>query len=177
MQSTIPEYDWGQNTEDSSSHDLDKINIPSPPAGLVYGRKKGQHINGKGLVNAASKHPLIFLDSIRQWFDALKWRVRDHVEPNSPKTSATFLECVIDYEPTSGYSLDGARGGCLSCGQKAKRLAYNTRCRTKVNGIKWNGLAMTPTKAIRPTTDATSLTPLGGPLIAGVTSALPRLLP
>ena len=52
--------------------------------------------------------------------------------------------------------------------QKAKRLSYYLRLLARVNGIRWNAMQMPMTKALRPTCDATSLTPLGGPMMAGL---------
>ena len=49
-----------------------------------------------------------------------------------------------------------------------KRIAHYIRMLTRVNGIKWNGIEVSQTQGLRPTTRATSLTPLGGPMMSGL---------
>ena len=52
--------------------------------------------------------------------------------------------------------------------QKAKRIAHYIRTLVRVNGIRWNGTRVSQTQGLRPTTRATSLSPLGGPMMSGL---------
>ena len=125
-------------------------------------------MKGRGSVNASTKHPLVYLGPIRTWFNSLKWKARNPDNLNTPTSSVTFLEAVVDFELTMGIRIGDTEGGDLTWPQKAKRLAYYLRLLARVNGVQWNGVTMTQRQALRPTTDATSLTPLGGPMMSGM---------
>ena len=47
------------------------------------------------------------------------------------------------------------------------RLAYYLRALVRTHTIRWNALCVSYKQALRPTTDSTSVTPLGGPLLSG----------
>ena len=52
-------------------------------------------------------------------------------------------------------------------GQKAQRPGCYIRTLSRINSTTWNTIPMNFHKAVRPTTDATSIAPLGGPLMSG----------
>ena len=104
------------------------------------------------------------MEPIRSWFNYLTWQKRGTTQLNVPRATTTLLECVIDFEMTSGLRLGDCEGIRLSWGQKAKRLGYYLRTLARINTIAWNGIPMSYNQAVKPTIDATSLTPLGGPL-------------
>ena len=64
-------------------------------------------------------------------------------------------------------SLGPVKGKILTWTQKAQRLAYYLKALVRTHSATWNRISVTHKQALRPTTDATSITPLGGPLMSG----------
>ena len=56
-------------------------------------------------------------------FNDFRWKPRVQ-GPNNPPSTATLLECVVDFELTTGHSLAIVKAEVLSWTEKAKRLAY-----------------------------------------------------
>ena len=166
LKQEVPGYPW-YNTEQNSNEDLDLIHVPSPPEGIAYKKRGTFYVKGRGNVNVSLIHPQIYLEPVRKWFNSLMWIKRDADQLNSPNKTATLLECVVDFEMTSGIRLEDCEGARLSWGQKAKRIGYYLRTLARINTISWNGIPMSYNQAMKPTTDATSLTPVGGPLQTG----------
>ena len=96
----------------------------------------------------------------------LKWKKR-HDETNEPHNTTTLIECIVDFELTMGMRLEDISGEKLSWSQKAERLAYYIVTLVMANTMKWHATEVTYRQAIRPTSNATSLTPLGAPLMSG----------
>ena len=104
---------------------------------------------------------------IRRWFNKLRWKPRSE-GPNAPSNTVTLLECVIDFELSMGHCLGSVEGEILTWTQKTQRLAYYyLKALVRTHTATWNGISVTHKQALRPTTDATSITPLGGPLMSG----------
>jgi hypothetical protein len=103
---------------------------------------------------------------VRRWFNRLRWKARQE-GPNTPSNTVTLLECVVDFELFTGHCLGSIKGETLTWAQKASRLAYYLKALVRTHTVAWNGIETTYKHALRPTTDATSITPLGGPLMSG----------
>ena len=71
LMAQIPEYDWMEEAPPQSQHNFDSISILPTPLGIQYGKKGIQHVKGRGSINASTKHPLIYLHSVREWFNSL----------------------------------------------------------------------------------------------------------
>ena len=146
--------------------DLDRIHIPLPSGPIKYKKRGGQHLKGRGKVDVSLRHSRFYMPIIRKWFNRLRWKPRQE-GPNTPSNIVTLLECVIDIELFTGHCLEAVKGEVLSWAQKASRLTYYLKALVRTHTIAWNGFAVSYKQALRPTTDATSITPLGGPLMSG----------
>ena len=165
LQKEITNYAWNHEPHDLDDYDI--LQIPPPEHDITYKKRGTQRIRGRGSVNISLIHPQIYLEPVRQWFNGLKWKKRSEDSANAPCSTVTLLECVVDFELTTGLRLEDCEGKEMTWGQKAKRLGYYLRTMSRINTIKWNGTTMSFQKAVLPTTDATSITPLGGPLMSG----------
>ena len=119
-----------------------------------------------GSVNVSMKHPQFYIEPIRRWFNKLSWYPRDQ-GPNSPEKTVTLLECVVGFELSTGLCLGSMTGKTLTWTQKALRLFYYLKAIIRTHSVRWTAIQVSLKQALRPTTDATSITPRGGPLMAG----------
>ena len=110
-------------------------------------------VKGRGRVDISLKQPQFFLPIIRRWFNRLRWKPREG-GANTLGSTATWLECVVDFELTTGQCLGAFRGEDLNWSQEAQRLAYFLKTLARTHTINWNGLQATYSQALRPTTDA-----------------------
>ena len=144
-------------------HGTSHIPIPPETTGYLVGGK--QHVKARGQVNVSLKHPQYYVEIVRRWFNDLRWQPRVQ-GPNKPQGTDTLLECVVDFESTTGHSLATVKAED-SWAEKAKRPAYYLKVQARTHRIKWNGAAVACKKALRPTTGALAITPLVGPLMSG----------
>ena len=86
---------------------------------------------------------------------------------NEPANTTTLLECITDFELSVGMRLEDIKAEKLSWSQKADRLGYYIRTLARTDTIQWNGIFVTHKQDLRPTSNATSLAPLGAPLMIG----------
>ena len=138
-----------------------------PSQGVAYKKRGETQVKGRGRVNTSLIHPSTYLEPIRNWLNRLKWKPRGEVRTSTPSETTTLLEGVVDLELSTGIRIGDSEGIKMTWGMKAKRLAYYIRTLARINTVSWIGITLAYTKALRPTTDATSFTPLGGPLMSG----------
>ena len=74
-----------------------------------------------------------------------------------------MLMVIIGFELSEGMRLEHIRGENLSWSQKAWRLIHHTKTLAMTNTIWRNGITVTFKRALRPSSNATSLSPLGAP--------------
>ncbi len=116
----------------------------------------------------AHAYPPGYAEPTQWWVEHVRWeRPGEGALPNEPSRTASYLECAMDFELSTGFKigLDGATRTTLA--NKARVLAYTIRTLARIYGLEKNGEAMTLSRALEPRTDAAALTPLGAPLTSG----------
>ena len=126
-----------------------------------------QHTKGRGKVDVSMRYSQFYMAIVRKWFNQLRWRPRSE-GPNAPNNTVTLLECVVHLELATGHCLGTTKGEDLTWPQNARRLVFNLRALARTHTIAWNGIGVTYRQALRPTTGATSITPLGGTTHVGL---------
>ncbi len=164
IQHAAPRYAWTCAGE----QDYDEIVFPDLPCDVHYQRRGTQWIKGRGDVNVTFAYPPHYADPVRWWWNRLRWpRATQEEGHDAADQTAAYLECVVDFELTTGFRL-GEDGACgRSWAEKARVLAYIVRTLARVHTVAKNGLRTTLQKAVGPRTNATALASLGAPLVSG----------
>ncbi len=158
-------YKWNSDQEE----DCDVVKFGDADGYKIKLAKRGTTlVNGRGNVSIAYAYPPAYAEPIRWWAENVRWeRPKEGSLQNEPSRTASYLECVIDFELSTGFriGLDGATA--TTWANKAKVLAYTIRALARIYGLKKSGVGMSLAQALEPRTDAASLTPLGAPLTSG----------
>ncbi len=164
IRNSTPGYCW----EVPRHHDHHTVSLPDLPHPVVLQPRGQQAVKGRGVISTSFIYPPHYAEPVRWWWNKLRWQHHRHADgPNSPNGTATYLECVVDMELSTGFKL-GEDGACgKTWAEKARVLAYIVRTLARVHTVECDGQTTTLRKAVAPCTDATSLTPLGAPVLSG----------
>ena len=83
--------------------ETDRISIPDAEGKITIKTRGTQSIKGRGNVDISVKHPIMYVEPVRRWLNLQRWKSRDpEKRPNSPSETVTHLECLVDFELTTG---------------------------------------------------------------------------
>ncbi len=160
-----PNYGWSDALGEVETQ---SIIFPDLPHHTPLHRRASTLIAGRGMVNISFALPAFYADAVRWWLNRLQWPTADAVVGlPSPLTSATYLECVVDLELSSGLRL-GVDGSCgTTWAAKAKALYYIVRTLARIHTIDVGHEKSAFKTALSPRPSVSALSPLGAPLQAG----------
>ena len=152
----------------ASDTNYDVITLPDTEETIHFQSRGTQNIQGRGVVDVSVKHPFIYIEYVKKWFNMLAWKPRDPNErPNSPGETVTYLECLVDFELTTGIKFGNEGPHPLSWAERARILAYYVKTLARVYTVKLNNIQVPFKQAMRPMLDAAPLAPLGAPVLSG----------
>ena len=163
----IPNYDWQKTVGENRGEGYDTIYAHRPTEPLTYKRRGFQQMKGRGKVDVSLRHRPFYMPVVRRWFNRLRWKPREG-GPNTLGTSVTLLECVwwnlsliLDsvWERSEVKTLAGVK--------RPKGWLHFLNALVRTHTIRWNCVHVTFKQVVRPIADATSTTPLRGPLMSG----------
>ncbi len=161
-----PGYAWLSPQEGAV---YEEVTFPELPHYARVQRRASTLIAGRGMVNMSFPYPSYYAEAVRWWLNQLRWPIATtvaHLPPSS--TTATNLECVIDFELATGLKI-GADGTCSTAWtNKAKVLMNMIKAVARIFTIRIGGRQVTLQEAIDPRVNAPSLVPLGAPPMAGL---------
>ena len=112
-------------SQQGTRRSIDNLNIPEIEEGVRFQAREKQHIKGRGTIDTSMRHPIIYAEPIRKWFNMLVWNARDPEQrPNSPCETITHLECLVELEMATGIKFGNEGHEPMSWAERARILAY-----------------------------------------------------
>jgi hypothetical protein len=160
-----PNYCWGDSLGELET---ETITFPDLPHYVSLHRRASTLVAGRGMVNVSFALPTYYADAVRWWLNNLRWPTTGAVVGlPSPWTSATYLECVVDMELSTGFRL-GLDGACeTTWAAKAKTLYYIVRTLARIHTINVGDGKGLFKSVLSPLPSVSALSPLGAPVQAG----------
>ncbi len=160
-----PSFQWDQPWETDL---LEEITFPDLPHYARLQRRTSALIEGRGMVNLSFAFPTHYADAVRWWLNNLKWVTQSSlIGLPMTATSVTHLECVIDFEMSTGLRL-GLDGACATTwSAKARALYYIIKALARIYTINIGCNKVGFKHAFLPRSNVASLAPLGAPVMAG----------
>ncbi len=160
-----PNYQWETPHNEGP---LEEIIFPDLPHYARLQRRTSALIKGRGMVNLSFAFPVHYADAVRWWLNNLKWIVQGSTGSLPPAASSvTYLECVIDFEMSTGMRL-GLDGACSTTwSAKARALYYIIKALARIHTITIGCTEVGFKRAFQPKSNISSLAPLGAPVMAG----------